>query len=103
MVTTRAKNYPYHIKPHSQKDSDEEQDSYFIIKLFLSYIILILILFNINHCFNYIKDNILVKINKIYYVSMIKDSILIFINYIIENIQNLFNILKQMFIKYKYL
>ena len=103
MVTTRTKNYPYHIKPHSQKNSEEEKiDSYFIIKLCLSYILLILILFNINYFFYYIK-NIIIIINKNHYVSMIKDIVIIFINYIIENIQNIFNILKQMFIKYYYL
>ena len=101
MVTTRKKNYPYHIKSQAQIDSEEEpKDSYFIIKLCLSYIILILILFNINYCFYYIKDNILLKIN---YLSMIKDTIIIFINYIIVNFINIFNILKQMFIKYYYL
>jgi hypothetical protein len=104
MVTTRKKNYPYHIKSQAQIDSEEEpKDSYFIIKLCLSYIILILILFNINYCFNYIKDNILLKINKNYNVSMIKDTIIIFINYIIENFLNIFNILKKMFTKYYYL
>jgi hypothetical protein len=89
MVTTRAKDYP---DPYPYLIESEIKESNFIIKLFLIYFILILMLFTAIY-YNYINE----------YITIIKDIFIIYFYYMIENLQYIYNILKHMFIKYYYL